>query len=183
MTPGSVCSETCDQHKTVNATTVDHKNTSRRTQTQILTLLRRWTWTIWRNATHRTPRNPSLVTLQKLFPPVFLELYHQSLSSRKSALLATQKVSILSLDHICNVSFVLILKFLSGIFEHFLFVFEDHALLWTGWCWPASSQLDTKDCSLKNICLQLYDLGRNTKGLTFFSLFWNDSLVDRLLDI
>lgn len=170
MTLGSVCSETCDQHKIVNATTVDHKNMSRRTQTQILTLLRRWTWMIWRNATHRTPKNPSLVMLQKLFPPVFLELYHQSLSSRKSALLATQKVSIFSLDHICNVFLFWFWNSSMEFWSIFSF-FENHALLWTGWCWPASSQLDTKDCSLKNICLQLYDLGRNTKGLTFLVCF------------
>lgn len=89
MIPGSVCSETSDQHKIANVMTVDHRSMWKRTQILTYILSRQWTWATLRNVTHRTPRSPSLfhggpVTSfhpfsSRTFPP----------SARKSALLAS----------------------------------------------------------------------------------------------
>lgn len=89
MIPGSVFSETSDQHKIVNVMTVDHRSMWRRTQTLTYILSHQWTWATSRNATHRTPRSPSLShdgpvasfhpLSSRTFPP----------SARKSALLAS----------------------------------------------------------------------------------------------
>lgn len=89
MIPGSVCSETSDQHKIVNVMTVDHRSMWRRTQILTYILSHQWTWATSRNATHRIPRSPSLShddpvasfhpLSSRTFPP----------SARKSALLAS----------------------------------------------------------------------------------------------
>lgn len=63
MTPGNVCLETSDQHKILNATTVDHRSMWRATQIQTYILSHPWTWVTSRNATHRTPRSPSPITM------------------------------------------------------------------------------------------------------------------------
>lgn len=90
MIPGSVCLETSDQHKIVNAMTVDHRSMWRRTQILIYILSHQWTWVTSRNATHRTPRSPSLSKdgSAAFFHPLSLRTFPPS--ARQSALLALQ---------------------------------------------------------------------------------------------
>lgn len=99
MILGSVCLETSDQHKIVNAMTVDHRSMWRRTQILTYILSHQWTWVTSRNATHRTPRSPSLS--QNGPVPFFLHPLSSRTfppSARKSALLAllAQNANIIS---------------------------------------------------------------------------------------
>lgn len=89
MIPGSVCSETSDQHKIVNVMTVDHRSMWRRTQILTYILSHQWTWATSRNATHRIPRSPSLSHDDPVasFHPLSLRTFPPS--ARKSALLAS----------------------------------------------------------------------------------------------
>lgn len=89
MIPGSVFSETSDQHKIVNVMTVDHRSMWRRTQILTYILSHQWTWATSRNATHRTPRSPSLSHDGPVasFHPLSLRTFPPS--ARKSALLAS----------------------------------------------------------------------------------------------
>lgn len=85
MIPGSVCLETSDQRKIVNVMTVDHRSMWRRTQILTYILSHQWTWVTSRNATHRTPRSPSLSRNGPVafFPPIILENF-SSISQKVS---------------------------------------------------------------------------------------------------
>lgn len=138
MTVGSVCLEICDQRKIVNATTVDHKNMLRKTQTLILILLRQWTWVTWRNAPHRIQRNPSLVVFKKLISTRFSWTLLSTVVIQKVSPLGHSESQYLKLDYICPCC---VFNSSMDFFLHFYFIFWRAC---TSWDWlMLTSKLST----------------------------------------